>query len=171
MKTLFISDIHGNLNNLSKLNLNEYNEIICLGDIYSYSSNVDEEHIIDNFFESIKYKTVCLKGNCDIYNDNIFTPNKYIKYYIDDIPIICTHGDYYGYGKGFPKDENGILIYGHEHVPYIKKIDNRIYICVGSISRPRQNSQPSYMVYENNTFTIYSIDGNVIDSIKIKSKA
>ena len=42
-----------------------------------------------------------------------------------------------------------------------------IYINVGSISLPRDGNKPTYTIYENKKFTIYDIDGNVIDSIEV----
>ena len=43
-----------------------------------------------------------------------------------------------------------------------------IYINVGSISLPRDNSPYSYCIYENNKFTLYDIEGNIIDSIIVE---
>ena len=66
--------------------------------------------------------------------------------------------------KGFNK---GILVYGHEHIPYIEKKDNMIYINVGSISLPRDGNDPTYMIYENKEFTIYDIYWNIVSNIRI----
>ena len=60
-----------------------------------------------------------------------------------------------------------MLVYGHEHIPYIKKNNDMTYINVGSISLPRDGNKPTYMLYNNKKFTIYDIDGNVIDSIVV----
>ena len=45
------------------------------------------------------------------------------------------------------------------------KKDNMVYICVGSISLPRENSNASYMIYENKKFTLYDVNNEIIDSI------
>ena len=42
-----------------------------------------------------------------------------------------------------------------------------IYINVGSISLPRDNNKPTYMIYENKKFTIYDIEDKIIDSIEL----
>ena len=42
-----------------------------------------------------------------------------------------------------------------------------IYINVGSISLLRSDSDPSYCIYEDRIFTIYSIDKKVIDKIEV----
>ena len=45
--------------------------------------------------------------------------------------------------------------------------DDNVYICVGSISLPRGESSSSYMIYDNKKFTIYSIDGEVIEELDL----
>lgn len=42
-----------------------------------------------------------------------------------------------------------------------------VYINVGSISIPKENNNPTYMMYENRKFTIYNIEENIFDSIEI----
>ena len=42
-----------------------------------------------------------------------------------------------------------------------------IYINVGSISLPRDNNKPTYMIYENKRFTIYDIEDRIIVSIEL----
>ena len=60
-----------------------------------------------------------------------------------------------------------MLVYGHEHTPYIKNFGNMIYINVGSISLSRNSSNPSYCIYEDRTFTIYNINKEVIDKVEV----
>ena len=64
-------------------------------------------------------------------------------------------------------NRKGILVYGHEHIPYIKKKDNMIYINVGSISLPRNDNNPTYAVYEEKKITIYDINKTVVDTINL----
>ena len=59
------------------------------------------------------------------------------------------------------------MVYGHEHIPFIKKDKNMIYINVGSISLPRNNYAPTYAIYENKTITIYDINDNIIENINL----
>ena len=73
----------------------------------------------------------------------------------------------YSINKRDKFNKKGILIYGHHHTPYIEKIDDIIYICVGSILLPRNNSKPSYAIYENKKIAIYSIEKKLIDNIDI----
>lgn len=159
MKIIFISDIHGKENYLPIIEKLSFDELICLGDIGNNEN-------VDNWLLKYKEKLICLKGNCDYENPLLFTQEDTIKFNVDDINIICNHGNKYSYSKGSP-DFSGVLIYGHEHVPYIKKIDNKIYICVGSIGSPRNNTLPCYALYENKTFYIKDINNNIIDKITL----
>ena len=168
MRILFISDIHGNKDCLNILRRERFDQLIVLGDIYSYGYNEEDDK--DTVKELLNYKSklLCLKGNSDIDNDELFSKDKSIKFVTDNILFRCDHGDKYNYHNASFIGEKGVLIYGHEHVPYIKKIENMIYVCVGSIGKPRYGSKASYAVYDKNNLIIYSIDKEIIDSIKIK---
>ncbi len=169
MKLLFISDIHGitkNLGCIDNIIINKnIDKLIVLGDLYSnYSDNLE----VNQFLLKFKDKLICVKGNCDsnINIEGIEMVSTIKKIEIDSINIYITHGDRYNYENNNLL-KNSILVYGHKHYPFIKKKDDITYICVGSISLPRNNSDPTYMIYENNKFIIYNIDGDVIDGIEV----
>lgn len=169
MKILFISDIHGSANNLSVINNFSFDTLVILGDIYDNFSKDNDK--VKNFILNNKDKIICVKGNCDsdydFVNLNLPVNNDYIKIADDDLHIFCTHGHRYNYHNlsylGLPS----VLIYGHEHIPYIKRFNDMIYICVGSISKPRKGSKASFCIYDNKTFTIYAVDGEIIEKITI----
>ncbi|MBE6148458.1 MAG: phosphodiesterase [Firmicutes bacterium] len=174
MKLMFISDIHGIKTNLNILNNYQCDKIIFLGDLYDngYFNNpeVDDE-AVKQFILSNRDKIVCVKGNCDSEYDykklNIPVVSDYLKLEDNNLNIYCTHGHRYNFHNLSYLGTEGVIIYGHEHVPYIEKVNDIIYICVGSISRPRFGSEASFCIYENHTFTIYSVSGEIIDSITI----
>ena len=172
MKLLFLSDIHGKIDNLKYIEelerKNNFDRIIVLGDLCSYYSYHDSMKVID-FFNKYLNKLIITRGNCDsefvMKLINVSTPD-IVEINVDDLKLYLTHGHLYSYSKN-NKFNNGILIYGHEHIPYIKKKDDMIYICVGSISLPRGDSRPSYLIYDNHKFTLYDIDKNIIDEIEV----
>jgi predicted phosphodiesterase len=49
----------------------------------------------------------------------------------------------------------------------IEKIDKQIYICVGSLSKPRNGSVCSYAIYEKSLFKIIDMEQNVIEEIAL----
>ncbi len=170
MKVLFISDIHGldtNLHIIEDEIINKkIDKLVCLGDLYS---STGKEKVRD-FLNKYKDILICMEGNCDspydIEESDFPIYPGIISLNIDDKKIYITHGNKYNIDRrnGFDGD---ILVYGHKHIPYIKKDNNQIFICVGSISYPRDEKGCSYMIYDNKEFLIYDLDKNVIDGIKI----
>lgn len=180
MKILFISDIHGistNLDYIRKLDKsNNFNKIVILGDIFYggpsfYETNTQDICGVKEFINDYKDKIIAVKGNCDSdvdmkANDIILTDLSLIN--VDGENLYITHGNKYNNIKNERfKDKNGILLFGHKHIPFIEKENNMIYVCVGSISLPRNNSKPSYAIYENKTITLYDIYEKELDKITL----
>lgn len=182
MKILFFSDIHGikkNLNKLKKVINNENpDKIVVLGDLYYQGFNEVVKGQFDNkavyeFLHSYKDRLIVLKGNCDLDID--IKKSKFKTFFdiysinVDGFNIYLTHGNVYNYDSS-KFNKKGVLVYGHEHIPYIRVKDNITYICVGSISLPRNDFGSTYVIYNNREFTIYNIDGELIDQYKIKEE-
>lgn len=168
MKVMFISDIHGISSNLHVIDNFKFEKLVVLGDIFG-SSEEENQKVLD-FIQ--KYNNVLyIKGNCDnegyLKRKNIPFVKEYLMLTLDGVDVYCTHGDKYNYYDFSLFDTDGVIIYGHEHYPYIKTELDNVYICVGSISRPRKESMPSLCFYENNVFTLYDINMQVIDSIVV----
>ena len=178
MKILFISDIHGITTNLDKIkdiyNKGNFDKMVVLGDLYyagfngnSYLDYYDNE-VVRDFLAEYSDNIICMRGNCDSDIDikvSDFPINEGISLInVDGVDIFLTHGNKYN-PDNFSR--NGVLIYGHYHVPKIKQDSNMIYVCVGSVSLPRSGTRASYGVYEDRKITLYTIEGEVIDSISL----
>ena len=179
MKILLISDIHGIKSNLKvieeKLQKETFDKIVILGDLFYIGPRnklLDAYDIsyVKDFFETYKDKIIGIKGNCDSEIDIEVCPFPMIStlgyLHVDNLDIYLTHGHLYNETNW--KKNNSILIFGHYHIPFIKKIGDIIYINPGSISLPKENNKPSYLVYENKKFTIYDIDNNIVEELEIK---
>lgn len=174
MKMIFFSDIHGittNLEKLKKIIVNgNFDKIIVLGDVFDYSFS-EKSREIENFLKRYQEKLIVMKGNCDSL-DHIEKSSLSFTYDIalltvDKIDIYFTHGNRY-HKDNNPIFTNGVMVYGHEHIPYIQKEGDMIYLNTGSISLPRNEKGPTYTIYENRCFTIYSIlDDRVVDSVSL----
>lgn len=180
MRILFISDIHGIVSNLNviekKLTEENFDKLVCLGDMYYPGPSYDKDDKIDSkgvfdFLTKYQDKLICMMGNCDSLVDlkasDFPISNGISLINTDGLDIYITHGNEYSFEKNRKFKRKGILVYGHEHIPFIKRDEDMIYVNVGSISLPRNNSNPSYAVYENKTITIYDIYDNVIDSVDL----
>ena len=181
MKVLFISDIHGITNNLKvieKLDSKEqFDKIVVLGDLYYAGPNYDKKYEVDSskvldFLMKYNDKIIGVRGNCDSDVDIKATDfpicDKLTLICTDGLDIYCTHGNEYNKEKNRKFNRKGILVYGHEHIPYILKDNDMIYINVGSISLPKNGFKPTYLIYDNHKFTIYTIDNEIIDFINIE---
>lgn len=180
MKILFISDIHGiktNLDYIRRLDEKEnFDKIVVLGDLYYYPRlNIDTKDEFDGiyvkeFLTNYKDRLICLRGNCDsdvdVKASDFPICDGLALIHTDGIDIYCTHGNEHSYDKSEKFiDKNGILVYGHEHYPYIRRKEDMLFINTGSISLPRNNSNPSYVIYENRKFRLYDMEEKIIDEI------
>lgn len=174
MRAIVISDIHGIKTNLEKIK-SRYIELKCeklivLGDLYwgYYEADYDPKYV-QKFLQEFKDELICLRGNCDFRVNPSEEP---FPVELDNV-INITDNIYISHGHLHNENnwivQNSILIFGHYHIPFIKAIGNNIYINPGSISKPRSDNHPSYLLINNSEFTIFDVNNNVLDSIKIKS--
>ncbi len=181
MKVVFISDIHGidaNLGKIEKVIEKEHiDKIVVLGDLYYAGPTYNKEYKVNSISVKdtlTKYaeKLICLKGNCDsevdIKASDFPICNNLALICVDGLDIYLTHGNEYSLEKNRKFNRKGILVYGHEHIPYIKQDKDMTYINAGSISLPKDNNKSTYVIYENQKFTIYDLDNHEVDSIEIK---
>jgi len=180
MKILFISDIHGIDVNLKKIECvvknKKIDKLVVLGDLYyagpTYKQDYEVKSIsVKGILTKYADKIICLKGNCDsdvdIKASDFPICNNLSLICVDGLDIYLTHGNEYNFEKNRKFNRKGVLVYGHEHIPYIKKNNDMVYINVGSISLPKNNYKPTYMIYENKKFIIYDIEENIVDSLEL----
>jgi len=172
MKTMIISDIHGYSKNLKKVLNIFYKEnckrLIILGDLLSPGFDSEEVKTLLNNF---KFSLLCMKGNNDGYifselDFNII--DGYLNIKLDNNNVYITHGHRYNRSNILLKD-NDILIQGHTHISSMYKDNNRFYLNPGSISLPRDNTEGTYIIYEDNKFYLYDLDENLLNYIEVKN--
>ena len=175
MRALVISDVHGIKTNLEKIR-NRYIQLKCdklivLGDLYWGNSQSDyDPKYVRKFLESFKDNLVCLRGNCDfqVNPDEEQYPIEKENVINLDKNIYITHGHIYNEKNWII--ENRILIFGHYHVPFIEEFGSNVFINPGSISKPRSENLPSYLLINGHEFTIFDVNDSVISTIKVQSK-
>lgn len=180
MKILFISDIHGITDNLNiidkKMKEKSIDKLVCLGDLYYQGPTYNCKYKINSkgvfdFLKKYEDRLICMLGNCDSLVDvkvSDFPISRGISLInVDDIDIYITHGNEYNFNNDRKLNRKGVLVYGHEHIPYIMVKDNMIYVNVGSISLPRDGNNPTYAIYENKRIIIYDVMDNIIDYINL----
>ena len=168
MKAIIASDIHGSLKYTKKLEelIQKYNpdKIILLGDLLYHGArnSLPNEYNTMGTCEILnKYseKIIAVRGNCDSEVDVMVSDFPIINELgilsINGKDIYLTHGHIYN-ENNWPKN-NSILVYGHLHTPFIKEKDGNIYLNTGSISLPKSEEGPTYLVLEDDKFVIYNI--------------
>lgn len=171
MKILFISDIHGIKKNLPLIQ-EKYREFQCeklvvLGDLYytSWTNKGREDYdpeFVKDFLESFGERLICLRGNCDSDEDLKYGkfPILEVTQVLEEPNIYATHGHIYNENNWNKK--NTILVFGHYHIPFIEEKGDNIYINPGSISLPKEDYKESYMVWDEEKFTIYDVENEII---------
>lgn len=159
MKMLMLSDIHGRSKNLETLEkeilIDSFDHVVLLGDLYN---SIDYKKIVE-FMNRYKDKLIVIKGNCDTTKDILLSPVKTeeVKYLnVDGLDFYFTHGNKYNYYNN-DTFSNGVLVYGHEHIPYIKQDSDMVYVNTGSLSLPRDDYGATYGVYEDKKIKIYQL--------------
>lgn len=177
MRIMFISDIHGIKKNLPLIHekYNEYHceKLVVLGDLYYTNwmnkgrEDYDPEYVRD-FLESFKTRLICVRGNCDSEEDLKYGsfPIEELTKVLDKPLLYITHGHLYNETNW--NKANSILVFGHYHIPFIEEKDSNIYINPGSISLPKENYKPSFMVWDEKTFTIYDVENHIIAQKEMK---
>lgn len=167
MKALIVSDIHGDFEGLKNIidRNKDFDYLICCGDFLSYGFCSYEGVELLNSYNK-KILAVC--GNCDHFRDGIldFSLNDYLVFPIDGKLFFVTHGHRYN-RNSHPNIDFDVFIQGHTHVPLMEMDNNILYLNPGSISHPRGGSKKSYILYDDDTFYLKSVDDKVLKKIKI----
>ena len=168
MKIFFASDIHGSAKACSAM-LDAYNyenaeRFILLGDLLYHGprnplpEQYNPKEVI-SLLNNLEYSPLCVRGNCDaevdqmVLNFPIMSDSAILALDNHRIAFI-THGHIYSLSNLPPMQKGDILIHGHTHVHCIQESNDITYINPGSVSMPKENQEPSYMIFDNNTFTI-----------------
>ncbi len=174
MKYMIASDIHGSAYYCEKLvenfKIENADRLILLGDILYHGPRNDlpkdyAPKKVITLLNAMKDRIHCVRGNCDAEVDQmvlefpimaeyaVFSEGKYVVY--------ATHGHVYGPEKLPAQGEGLILLSGHTHVPVCEERDGVICMNPGSVSIPKENSEHSYMIWENDKFIWKNFEGEI----------
>ena len=165
MKIMFISDIHGDVEDLKIVSdiyrKEKVDKVIVLGDVYGFYDNDEELVNVLSSFQNI----IMLKGNCDSEVDCMTSSIPFYDHYYDETfskKFYCSHGNKYNISR-YPNVEFDVLVSGHTHIGMIEKYDNKLFINPGSISRPRGGTPKSFIVIDNKGIDLRDLDNNTIE--------
>lgn len=173
MKILIISDIHGSSYYAEKIKeieaIEKPDQIILLGDLYYHGPRNDltQEYnpmkvagVLNDFTEKLR----AVRGNCDAEVDEMISDFKFeqnIQMQVNGKNVFFTHGHYYNM-ENLPEDEIDIMFYGHYHTGFIEEENGIIFANPGSISLPKNNTEHSYIIFDEDKITLKNVDGQII---------
>lgn len=180
MKILAVSDIHGSASACAEI-LKRFDEAKCdflliLGDILYHGPRnpLPEGHEPKKVVEMLneyKDKIIAVRGNCDAEVDqmvlNFPITSDYNVILMHGFKLFASHGHIYSEEKMPTLKQGDAFIYGHIHVPVLKKENGITILNPGSCSLPKGGSCASYGMIENNRFTLHALNGEVLDSIQL----
>ena len=175
MKYMFASDIHGSAfyckQLLTAFEREGAEKLILLGDILYHGPRNDlpERYApkeVIALLSDYKDKIFCVRGNCDTEVDQMVLPfpvlADYSVFNINNRFIYATHGHNFNTASPPPLSEGDILLHGHTHIPAWEAFgNNNMYLNPGSVSIPKEGSQHSYMIIQENTVHWKNLDGEI----------
>lgn len=173
MKWIIASDIHGSTY-YCKLLLEAFerekgDRLLLLGDLLYHGPRNDlpkeyNPKAVIEMLNSIKDKIMCVRGNCEAEVDQMVLEFPVMADYAllpyKDHLIFATHGHLYHKNHLPPLQKGDILLHGHTHVPACEKIDSIWYLNPGSVSIPKEESIPGYMILQDDIFSWKDMSGN-----------
>ena len=176
MKWMIASDIHGSAYYCAQM-LDAYHRsgaerLLLLGDILYHGPRNDlpKEYSPKKVIEllnAVSDNIICIRGNCDTEVDqmvlsfSILSESVYI--FADGITFLAYHGHNYNENKLPKMSEGTVLLNGHTHIPVFRRYDEYIYANCGAVSIPKENSEHTYLIYENGALLYKNLSGEVYD--------
>lgn len=171
MKYMIISDIHGNIENLNKV-LDIYSKEHCskllvLGDLFNYVIDLNRQDIIHRL-NMMKDNIIAVSGNCDINTRGIeFYMPSINNIDLNNKTLLLTHGHSFT-KEHLLKGDADIIFLGHTHIPEIEKINDKLFVNPGSISKSRRGEN-SFSIVDDNSITIRNLNNEILEEYKFTS--
>ncbi len=171
MKLMIASDIHGSSyyckHMLKAFEDENADRLLLLGDILYHGPRNDlpkdyaPKEVI-TMLNEVKDRVLCVRGNCDTEVDQMVLEFPILADYAVVLAgahvLYATHGHQYNENHLPPLQKGDILLNGHTHVPKYVEYEDYVYMNPGSISIPKENSCPSYMILQGTTFAWKSLE-------------
>ena len=169
MKVLIASDIHGRLQATKRLEacIHRFgpDRIVLLGDyLYNGPRNgvpFDYDPMATSTILNRYAKIITgVRGNCDSRIDQSilrFPFEDSAVFYANGYRCDLIHGDLLSTDL-LNVERGDILMYGHTHVPVLKREDGVVYLNPGSIAFPKQGYPASYAVMIGNLLEVRRLE-------------
>ena len=180
MKLMIASDIHGSayycLEMLDAMKKECPDRLLLLGDILYHGPRNDlpleyEPKKVIKMLNEVKEKLFCVRGNCDTEVDQMVLDFPIMADYalleLNGKTFYATHGHIHNADALPPMQAGDILIHGHTHLLKAEPMGDKFLLNPGSTSLAKGGNPNTYGMLDENVFTIYDFDGNVIKEITL----
>ena len=180
MKMLIASDIHGSAYWCRKLteawDRENPERVLLLGDLLYHGPRNDLPDAYNPkevlaMLNARKDRILCVRGNCDTEVDQMVLDFPILADYAwiadGECRIFATHGHTYNTNNPPQLRAGEILLHGHTHVPAWENHGAFRYFNPGSVSIPKEDSKPGYMIMENSVFTWKTPDGEILHTERV----
>lgn len=180
MKLMFASDIHGSAYYCRKMleayQAEEAGRLILLGDILYHGPRNDlpKEYApkeVIAMLNLMKNDICAVRGNCEAEVDQMVLDFPVMADYAlilyGERNLYATHGHIYNENNLPPLKNGDILIHGHTHLLKAEPMGDKFLLNPGSTSLAKGGNPNTYGMLDENVFTIYDFDGNVIKEITL----
>ena len=176
MKIMIASDLHGSLK-AAKALLARFEEegaerLVLLGDILYHGprndlpAEYDPKGVIA-LLNGVRERILAVRGNCDTEVDQMVLAFPILA----DYAVIAleggklaylTHGHRYNEQTPPPLCRGDVLLHGHTHVAGVTAcVDGNVCLNPGSLSIPKENTPPSYIILEGARFSLRRMEDGV----------
>jgi putative phosphoesterase len=176
MKLLICSDIHGDIEGARAavrfFEEHKCDHLLILGDILYHGPRNDlpdayAPKAVIELLNKYADKIISVKGNCEAEVDGMVldfpTDTDHVILHDGETYIYASHGHHHNIATPPRLPRGAVLLHGHTHVQASVEFGNdNLYLNPGSVSLPKEGNPKTLMIYENSTFTLYDLDGNVM---------
>ena len=176
MKIMIASDLHGSelycRNVLEAMQREQADKLLLLGDLLYYGPRNPlpegyNPQAVAAMLNAYKQQILCVRGNCDSEVDQMMLDFPIMAEYCilsaGKRMIFATHGHIYNENHLPMLQPGDVLLHGHTHIPVLADRGDYIYINPGSVTLPKEGSFRSYLILEEDIFTLKTLSGEVLE--------
>ncbi len=165
-KFMVASDLHGSLISLNRVMDLFYehkaDKLILLGDIFGS----DAEEMV-SILNNIANRVTIVKGNNDWWFESESAKFRIFETTYENINgklAFLSHGHRLNdmYLEGYHAK---IVMIGHVHRPILQMQKDIVFMCPGSMAKPRMGSEKCYAIIDEKTIKILTDDGEIYDEM------
>lgn len=172
MKRMILSDVHGSYPRLKGalqwFDQWQIDQLILLGDLLYHGPRNDlpdgyNPKLCIELYNQHKDSIMAVRGNCDSEVDQMVLQfpmmSDYVLCHEGNQSFFLTHGHVYHVDRMPPLKKGDVFMSGHTHVPVMEERNGVYLLNPGSISIPKNGSEPSFGLLENGMFYLMSLEG------------